>query len=348
MTRRNKTTRSTRRKRGSSRPGRLGQWLRSPSGRAATVVLVWGLVLGGVAAAGVWGLHRIENHLLGPDQAGQVDQVHIRLPNRPVWLPVAVARRIATDCTVPDVGFYDRDLLRIVHDKALASPWVRGVWSVRKHLSDDGRIGTIEIDCDYRKPLARVSLDHPRGGGRAIVIYVDVDGVRLPTGQVPTVVAKWLDEDDTPVVRTYADGRSAPGDAPRYQVHYPLITTMLREAPAAGEAFDDEALFDGLQLASLIAEKPYSDQITVIDVRNHGGRIDPNDPHLTMTAQIGRGQRTDILFGRFPRPGGVDVVIPTERKLAYLDDYAGKHGKRLAGLHGEIDLQYDHYATRDY
>jgi hypothetical protein len=312
------------------------------------VVLAWGLLIGAAAAAGVWGLHRIEDHLLGPDQAGQVENVHIRLPHRPVWLPVAVARRIATDCATSEVGFYDRDLLRIIHDKALASPWVRCVWSVRKRLSADGRVGTIEVDCEYRKPIARVSLDYSSGRGTVPVIFVDADGVRLPTRQAPTIVAEWMDQDEAPIIRTYADGRSAPGDAHCYQVHYPLITTLLRAAPATGEAFDDAALFDGLQLASLVAEQPYGDQITVIDVRNHRGRINPSDPHLTMTAQIGRGQRTEILFGRFPRPGGVDVVVPTERKLTYLSDYAGKHDGRLAGFHSELDLQYDHYATRPY
>jgi len=314
------------------------------------VVLVWGMVISGAAAAGIWGLSRIESHLLGPDQAGQVDQVKICLPNRPLWLPVAVARRIATDCAAPDIGFYDRDLLRTIHDKALASPWVRDVRSVRKHLSDDGRVGTIEIDCEYRKPIARVSLDLTGGAGQAAVIYVDAEGVRLPTRQVPTVVARWMDEGDEPVVRTYANGRSAPGDAHCQRVHYPLITTTLREAPEAGKAFDDPALSDGLRLRMLIDGTPYWDQITVIDVRNHGRRLDPHGSNLTMTAQIGRGRRTEILFGRFPRPGGVDVVVPTERKMNHLLTYlsVAEHEGRLAGNHSEIDLRLDHYATRDY
>ena len=341
MSLRKKTTRSRSRKPRPAKPGRLGLWLRSPGGHAVIVALVWLLFLGGAATAGVWGLYRLEDHLLGPDQAGQVVDVNIYLPNRPVWLPVSVARRIATDSAVREVGFYDRDLLRMVHDRALASPWVRRVRSVRKRLSDDGQVGSIEIDCEYRKPVARVALDYSGGAGRNAVVYVDAEGVRLPSGQVPKVVAQWTDADGETVVRTYADAGASQPDSRCYQAHYPLITTWLREAPAVGEGFDDPALADGLRLALLIADRPYADQITVIDVRNHGG-LDPNAPHLKMTAQIGRGQATEIQFGRFPRPGGADVVIPTDRKLAYLDHYAGRHNGRLAGVDAEIRLQYDH------
>jgi len=78
----------------------------------------------------------------------------------------------------------------------------------------------------------------------------------------------------------------------------------------------------------------------VIDVRNHGGRINPADPHLIMVAQVGRGARTNIRFGRFPIDGQYYCVAPAQ-KLASLDVIAEANNGHLAGVGPYIELRYD-------
>jgi hypothetical protein len=314
--------------------------------RAVRVVLGWALALAAVGATTAWGMTTLRGRAFGPADSGNVRTVHVRLPNRPAWMPSSLAREIAASCIVKKVGFYDRALARRVYAKARANPWVQEVRHVRKILEDDGRTGVIEVDCRYRKPAAKVLVSDRYGTTRNGMVYVDDRGAVLPWAQAPKFICRIpAGGAKRGQVRTYASRQSVPPElcGSEVAVHYPVIRGVVAEPPAEGSVWHAEDLATGLRLLALIAPKPYADQITVIDVRNYAGRIDPQDTHLRMVAQVGRSRPTKILFGRFPIPNGPDYVVSPARKISFLDKYAAEHGGRLAGLNDHIKLQYDPY-----
>ena len=112
------------------------------------------------------------------------------------------------------------------------------------------------------------------------------------------------------------------------------------QPPAPGRKWDAPDLTDALRLVKLIRDKPYVGDITVVDVRNHTGRIDQTAPHIVMVAQLGQGRRTNIHFGRFPFDEQ-DYCVSPAQKLAYLDEIAEANDGHLAGVVRRIELQYD-------
>ncbi len=103
--------------------------------------------------------------------------------------------------------------------------------------------------------------------------------------------------------------------------------------PEPGGKWDSPDLAAGLRLYRLVKGRAYEKQITTIDVR------DPNA--LKMYAQVGRGRRTDVRFGRFPAADGLDYCLSPTQKLTQLDEYVRKNGGKLAGTKEWVDLRYD-------
>jgi hypothetical protein len=129
-------------------------------------------------------------------------------------------------------------------------------------------------------------------------------------------------------------------DAAARAIHYVLIEGVQSPAPPVGQKWPGADLAAGLKLAVLVAGRPWANQVSAIDVRNHANRISREEPQLRLFAQVHKGKTTDIRFGRFPHPGA-DFVVSPARKLSYLDEYVARHGGRLAGLHEYLDLRYD-------
>ena len=123
-------------------------------------------------------------------------------------------------------------------------------------------------------------------------------------------------------------------------VHYFRIDGASESTMRIGDTWPGEDVAAGLRLISLLARRPYANQVSVVDVRNYEGRISSEEPHLRLYAQSEQSKATDIRFGRFPRPGG-DFVISPERKMSYLDEYVKRHDGRLAGLNAYLDLRFD-------
>ena len=115
-------------------------------------------------------------------------------------------------------------------------------------------------------------------------------------------------------------------------------------ALALVQCFADPDDADISRLLKLLLAKPYVNQVAEIDIRNHAGRVDRNDPHIRIKARLNGEQETDIRFGRFCDPRG-DWEVSAERKLQYLDRFYADHG-RLAGAAIYIDLRYDHLRFR--
>lgn len=257
-----------------------------------------------VAAAGAGGLGVMRSNLLASAAyAGR--PARVALTGRTSYLPSDIPAGVLAEIQAAVAGrsVFDEALARDVYQAAAASPWVHRVQRVVK-----GHDGAIVIHADFRRPFALVATKRARGER----YVVDAEGVVLPL---------------------QAD-RVRPGA-------FILIDGVVPEPPEPGKSWNAPDLADGLRLYKLIKGRPYEHQLTTIDVRNHNGRKWPYEPHLRMYAQLGRGRRTAILFGRFPFADGLDYCLPPEDKLAKLDAYVAGHGGRLAGEKEWIDLQHD-------
>jgi len=308
-----------------------------PRRRMVRIALGAGL-LGAGLAAGLWAMERLA---VRAQRHGAPPIVGLRIVERPAWMPDRLARRIAAEILPRDADFYDRTLTKDVYRLAAAHPWIRRVESVSKHRSADGAEAYIELRAEFRQAIARA-------GNLGRFYYIDAEGVVLPDSPADPQVPKIVVEERPGQGRTgsatyYAHRNGAPAASAIREIHYIIIDGVESPAPAPGHKWPGDDLADGLRLVKLLLGRDYADQITVVDVHNHAGRISDNAPEITVHAQVGRGRATEIRFGQFPR--GADYVVRPEIKLANLDQYVADHGGRLAGVNEYVDLRYDELHT---
>ena len=279
--------------------------------RTATLRTAWRAALAVALLIGVGvGFLLLESAVLGSRPEPETAVIRMRLLSRPGWMPAALARDIAVALQPDTVTFNDPGFTAAVYDRAAKDPWIRKVHNVSKSRADDRRAGIVEVQAEYRRPFAKVLLKDLK-----TQVYVDRERVRLP------------DRPDLPKER------------------YLLIEGVSSEPPAVGARWDAADLADGLRLVEWVRSRPYWKKLTVVCVSNYRGRVSPYESHLSVFAQVGKGNRTRIRFGRFPASGGGDYVILPEQKMASLDKYVKDHYGRLAGIHRWIDLRHDQLET---
>jgi hypothetical protein len=287
------------------------------------------IVVAVLAAAGAgFGMSLLEGRVLGGTDGASRLAGQAAIPDRPAWMPTRLADLIAAAIVPAGADYYDRQLTASVRGSAVACPWVKDVLRVAKFPAQGDRPAFVELQADYRMPVARVLVN----GSYA---YLDAEGVRLPADQVPM----WAAGVAADHLSYYIDrGDVPPGLVPR-EIHYVEIQGVEARPPAVGELWPGDDVLAGLRLIRLFIARAYAYEITAVDVRNFAGRAAADEPHLLMWAQIGETRPTQIRFGRFPRPDG-DFVVSPERKMSYLDEYVEDYG-RLAGTHRYVDLRYD-------
>jgi len=289
--------------------------------------LVWLVAVVAVAFGTVVGLKNLERRILDGKGGSKTRSVRVVLAERPQWMPTALADEIGKQLLPTDADYRQADLAKRVYELARDNPWIRHVRVAAKRGRNEEKIGVIEVHADFRKPLARVL--GPDGYYR----FVDEEGYVLPPLQVPRWVVTVPARDGRQSRQIcYISSTDVPGDQRAKSIHYVTVKGVDNPSPGVGRKWPGDDVADGLKLAKLITAKPYGNQIPVTDVHNW--------PLLRMYAQIRTSRRTEILFGRFPQPAG-DYVVPTNRKLGYLDTYAAENGGRLAGLNRCLDLRLD-------
>ena len=310
----------------------------APGRRALGRCVAWAVIGVAAIAGAAYGMKTLEQHVLRGTDGPAAPVVRVALANPPDWMPASQVRWLAARLTEQAIQFNAPGLTGAVCAAADRLPQVRTVHRVIKRLSADGRVGRVEVSADFRQAIARVQTD------RVQPIYVDADGVVLPPESVP----RWLvcsdGADGKPARRVYyADFRDLPADhqASAKKLHYIAIQGVGEPPPKVGQRWPGGDLAAGLRLVRLLMTRKYANQITLVDVQNHGARLTRYEPEIRMYAQVGRGPATEIRFGRFPREGGADFLIPPERKMSYLDTYVAQHNGQLAGLSRHIDLRYD-------
>ncbi len=334
-----KPQKTTRRAKAPRRPGRFRLWWTQmdPERRRGGFILAGWVVIGIIAAGGaVIGMQTLERRAIERRYAGPGGAATVRVTSSPSWMPASLTRYVTEMITPPNANLADADLASKVYDLAVHNPLVRRANRVEVRPNPKGPGGVVEVDLEFRQPLARVRC----GAGN---LYVDREGFCLPEGLVAMYVLS-LHDNQTRTVRQVC--YQALGEVPEAwrsyarPIHYVTIDGVQKPPPPPGWRWPAPDLDAGLRLIELISTKPYYAQITVVDVRNHAGRITRNEPELRMHAQVAAGRPTDIRFGRFPKPGSDWVVSPL-RKMWYLDDYAANHNGMLAGINTYIELRYD-------
>src|SRR5258708_10882249 len=107
------------------------------------------------------------------------------LKNRPVWMTDFLADQIIDTVRPPAArSALDQKMLVAVYEILKTNPWIKQVKQVRRAYGKKPG-DTIEIDCDYRAPIALVQYGQ-------VYALVDAEGVKLPelfsAGQLPRIM----------------------------------------------------------------------------------------------------------------------------------------------------------------
>ncbi|MBN1941712.1 MAG: hypothetical protein JW849_00290 [Phycisphaerae bacterium] len=300
----------------------------SARGQVLTKLLCWCVFLAAILVGGAAALTAMERHARTVRTAEGPVKYTVQLEPTPNWMPTTLGRFILSDVTPQGLAFDDPALGRTLHEKATKNPWIAHVMEIRRERLSAAE-GVIRVRAQYRQPIARVAKD-----GR--MYYVDNEGVLLPYSQTPKFAAREADD-----VKYFLHRDAVPVHLQPVRIHYIALEGVEAAPPKTGCAWEGEDLLQGLRLVRLLSTRPWANQVSVVDVRNHARRISESEPELCIYAQQGRGKPTEIRFGRFPHPDGGDWVISPARKMQYLDDYVQDQNGRLAGVHSYIDVRFD-------
>ena len=147
--------------------------------------------------------------------------------------------------------------------------------------------GTLSIRCEFRKPIAAVSTG-------AFLVRVDEQGLVLPGKLLLSGV---------PVGK------------------YKTILGVTSEPPDPGQVWDSPDLLAAVELLSFIQDRPFSREITAVDVSNYNGRQDVSEPHIVMFTD----QRTVLNWGRAIGTEG-RIEVDHQQKLRHLEGLFAEHG----------------------
>jgi hypothetical protein len=230
--------------------------------------------------------------------------------NRPVWMSDFLCEQLLM--SVRPMGAhsaFDRDLLADVATSLERNPWIKTVHQVRRaYVNRPG--DTIEIDCDFRAPVAIVHW-------KDYFWLVDGDGVKLPeqftAAQVPRILKG---RDGTMNIRIIEGVRQPPVES--------------------GHQWVGDDLAAGLDLVKLLYGRPYAESIIKVDVSNFGGRDNPREAQLTLLTSYGTG----IKWGRPVNANDFFVEVSPEQKLKYLEEVQQQYGRVDAGRPW-IDIRFD-------
>lgn len=259
-----------------------------------------------VLAAGFWAMRNwVEKRVVFPNRPPQ-----IVLKNRPPWMTDFLARQITA--AVRPVGThsaFDHQLLIDVASMLKANPWIRKVNQVRRAY-DKGPADTIEIDCEYRAPIALVHWQD-------YYWLVDGEGVKLPeqytARQIPLVMR---------------------GVNRKMEIR--VIDGVQQPPVESGMKWPGDDLAAGLDLVKLLHGQAYADEIVRVNVANFGGRRNIKEAQLVLVTRYD----TEVRWGRPINSKDFFVEVSPAQKLTYLQEVFQQF-HRVDGNHPWIDIRFD-------
>lgn len=272
--------------------------------RATIRHLLVGLALSGlVGGAFIISKRYVEQRIILTDLPPRVV-----MKDQPPWMSDALAEQILS--SIRPVTPAKTDDYQLLVDRAalLASnPWVKKVRSVRRvYENQPGDL--IEIDCDYRAPVALVHWQDKYW-------YIDTEGVQLPDPLTPEQVSRLI-QPGKPMFR--------------------IIEGVAQPPSGPGRVWQGGDIQAGIEMVALLANVEEVNDIVKIDVSNYAGRISPNDSQINLVTR----DRREIRWGQPPSSKAFFVEQRADRKLEFL-----KQAKRTTGRvdlnQPWIDLRFD-------
>ena len=202
-----------------------------------------------LAGAAAYGLERLKDHVYR--QPVYHPTIRLSLVDPPQWVAKEKwDERILSSVELPtSEQWMDADLIERIAAQLANSGWVRRVDHVTKRMD-----GTIEVTCDYRRPIAMLLTDEG-------YLPVDRDGVRMPE-VYPSVSTDsgWL-----------------------------RIVGVESDVPSVNRSFAGDDAKAAVRLASLIFEQgdEVASRISAIDVINFRGRRDRRACHIKLWTPTG-------------------------------------------------------------
>ena len=237
-------------------------------------------------------------------------QLGIILKQRPTWMSDALAQQVAN--SIRPAGLHsamDHQVLRDVADVCAANPWVKSVRQVRR-VFNKAPGDAIEIDCDYRTPMALVHCGDQ-------LVLIDEEGHKLPE-RYPAA--------HPPRIMLDAQGH----------MNIRIIDGVHALPPYLdGQKWTGDDLRAGIHLAKLLHGKTYTEEIHRINVSNFAGRRNPRDPQITLVTK----HKTEIRWG-----APLDVTVQVEKSPAEkLQRIASLHQRygRIDGGYSWLDIRLD-------
>lgn len=227
---------------------------------------------------------------------------------QPQWMSDSLAEQILA--SVRPVTPVKADDHQVLVDRASllsVNPWVKKVNAVRRAYGNQPG-DVIEIDCDYRAPVALVHWQDKYW-------YIDADGVQLPDPLSPEQASRLIQP-----------GKSM----------FRIIDGIYKAPSGAGKAWQGGDLQAGIEMVALLADVEEVSDIVKIDVSNYSGRISPNESQINLVTR----DRREIRWGQPPSSKAFFVEQKVDRKLEFL-----KQAKRTTGRvdmnQPWIDLRFD-------
>jgi len=260
----------------------------------------------GASATGFYFLRKhVEHDLVFPSAPPK-----IVLKNRPAWMSDFLAGEIAKLARPAGTrSAFDHKLLVETYEALATNPWIKSIKQVRR-VYGEKPADTLEIDCDYRAPIALVKWGD-------FYWLVDGEGVKLPEAytaqQVPKIVM----------------GRDK-------QLSIRIIEGIKQPPAEPGSKWQGEDLAAALEMVKILFHKPYAEEIVKVDVSNFGGRKDKKEAQVVLITKYA----TEVRWGRPISSSDFFVEVPPAQKLSYLQAIYEEVG-RVDGNHPWIDVRYD-------
>jgi hypothetical protein len=235
--------------------------------------------------------------------------LRIALVNKPVWMSDFLALQIADTIPKNSSSAFDHDLLVKAVAALKKNPWVSSVNQVRRVYGDQPG-DTLEIDCDFRAPVALVKWGQ-------YYWLIDNDGYLLPEQYTSAQLDK---------ITIGRDGRTC----------LRVIDGVKQPPPDMGHKWVGGDLTAGLDLIKLLYGKLFVDEVTSVDVSNFAGRISRGDPQLVLLTRYG----TQVWWGRPLNAKDFFVEVSPARKLEMLRAVVQKEG-RIDANQAFLDVRYD-------
>jgi hypothetical protein len=259
-----------------------------------------------------YGYLRTRDHVVG-DLTFARNPPNVVIKERPSWMSDALASKIL-HVAAPDVAHsaFDHQLLvntaAILRDHPDTAPWIRKVKSVRRAY-ENAPGDTLEIDCDFRAPVALVKWE-------LYYWLIDGDGILLPEQYTATDLRKVMYDGNHLSLR--------------------IIEGVANAPPESGQKWQGADLAAGIDMIKLLYGKPYADEVERVNVTNLAGRQNPNEAQVVLITKY----QTQVRWGRPVNAKDYFVEVSPAQKLEYMSRIVQQYGRVDAG-HSAVELRFD-------